>query len=172
MKNTLQQLQDEIANKKFNTKYMGIDFEKHKGNVGEVLIHSTKYIWANVRNVGYTIKRLVVGKISIAKMSGPVGIVTTMNDVAGMGKNLTEKVLSLLSITAFISIAIGATNLIPFPALDGNKLLLLAIEAIRGKSIPVETETKISMVGIVLLLGLALVTTFNDVVRLVQRIKN
>ena len=74
--------------------------------------------------------------------------------------------------TAFISTAIGATNLIPFPALDGSKLLLLMVEALRGKPIPKEKESKISMVGIVLLLGLALVTTFNDIMRLVQRIRN
>lgn len=149
---------------------LGVDFETHKGNIGEVLAHCTKYIWANSRNVGYTLKWLVFGEVSLSKMSGPVGIVTTMNDAANMGQTRSEKVLSLLSMTAFISIAIGATNLIPFPALDGNKLLLLVIEALRGKPITPETESKISLVGIVLLLGLAVVTTFNDILRLMKRI--
>lgn len=149
---------------------LGVDFEIHKGNLGESLLHSTKYIWANSRNVIYTLKWLVCGEVSLSKLSGPVGIVTTMSDAANIGQSVSEKILSLLSMTAFISIAIGATNLIPFPALDGNKLLLLAIEAVRGKPISPEKETRISMVGIVLLLGLALVTTFNDILRLIQRI--
>lgn len=151
---------------------LGVDFDIHKGNIVEVLAHSVKYIWANIRNVGYTLKWLVFGNVSVSKMSGPIGIVTTMNDAVNIGQNMGEKILSLLSMTAFISTAIGATNLIPFPALDGNKLLLLMVEALRGKPIPKEKESKISMVGIVLLLGLALVTTFNDIMRLVQRIRN
>ncbi|MBP5426459.1 MAG: RIP metalloprotease RseP [Clostridiales bacterium] len=151
---------------------LGIDFEMYQGNLGEVLLHSTKYIWANIRNVGYTLKWLVLGDVSVSKMTGPVGIVATMSDAASVGQNTKEKVLSLLKITAFINIAIGATNLIPFPALDGNKLLLLMVEAVRKKPISPEKEARISMAGIVVLLGLALVTTYNDIARLVQRIRN
>ncbi len=150
---------------------LGIEFSENKGNIVDSFKYSMKYIWANVRNVVYSIKWLVSGKVSISKMSGPVGIVTSMNDAASLGSNASEKIFSLLNMTAFISVAIGATNLIPFPALDGNKLLLLLIEVFRKKPISPEKESKISMVGLVALLILALITTSNDIIRLIQRIR-
>ncbi|NLC68553.1 MAG: RIP metalloprotease RseP, partial [Clostridiaceae bacterium] len=66
------------------------------------------------------------------------------------------------------SIALGAMNLIPFPALDGNKLLLLLIEGVRKKPIPPEKEAFISMIGFVILIILALFTVYNDTLRLLR----
>lgn len=150
---------------------LGIEFLEYKGNVVDALKDSMRYIWSNIRSVGYSIKWLVSGKVSISKMSGPVGIVTSMNDAASVGGSIGEKIFSLLNMTAFINIAIGATNLIPFPALDGNKLLLLMIEVFRKKPISPEKESKISMIGLVTLLILALITTSNDIMKLIQRIR-
>ena len=150
---------------------IGVAFSEHKGSLLEVLRHSTKYVWANVRNVGYSLKWLVSGQVSIKKMSGPVGIVTTMNDAANLSQTFQEKILNLLSMTAFISVAIGATNLVPFPALDGSKLLLLMIEAVTKKPIPPEKEARISMIGLTVLMILMLVTTSNDIIRIIDRIR-
>ena len=150
---------------------VGIGFLEYQGNLLEVLEHSAKYVWANVRNVGYSLKWLVSGQVSIKKMSGPVGIVTTMNDAANLSQVFQEKILNLLNMTAFISVAIGATNLVPFPALDGSKLLLLMIEAVTKKPIPPEKEAKISMVGLTVLMILMLITTSNDIMRIIDRIR-
>ena len=150
---------------------LGIEFATSKASVLEALKCSIKYIWSNVRNVAYNLKWLVSGKVSIKKMSGPVGIVTSMNDAANTGSDVGERIFALLNMTAFINVAIGATNLIPFPALDGSKLLLLIVEAVRKKPISPEKEAKISMVGLTILLVLALITTSNDIMRLIQRIR-
>ena len=70
--------------------------------------------------------------------------------------------------TGLMSIAIGATNLIPFPMLDGNRLVLIGIEAIRRKPLNPEKEAFISMVGFVLTIMIAVYAAFNDIVRLIN----
>jgi regulator of sigma E protease len=119
--------------------------------------------------VFYTISWLFTGKASFKDISGPVGIVTYIGDVVDMGKGFMEKFLYLLQITAFLSLNLGVMNLLPFPALDGGKLVLILVEKIRGKAISPEKEAWISMVGFVLLIGLLIATLFNDIPRVVQR---
>ena len=150
---------------------MGISFKENQDGILGITGHSLKYIWANVRNVGYSLKWLCTGKVSISQMSGPVGIVTVMNDATKEGINFKEKFIDLLSMTAYIDIAIGATNLVPFPALDGNKLLLLMLEVVRRKPISPEKENKISLVGLAVLMVLMLITTSNDIISIIQRIR-
>jgi regulator of sigma E protease len=72
-----------------------------------------------------------------------------------------------LNITSLISINLGVFNLIPFPALDGGRLLFLLIEAISKKRIPAEIEAKINFGGMVLLMGLMLFVVFKDIISLV-----
>lgn len=148
--------------------YLGIEYELKKGDIFEVMRYSILYAYSIARNVAYSLVWLVTGRVSLSQMTGPVGIVSTIGDVVEQGTTLANKLLYLLNITAFISIAIGATNLIPFPALDGNKLLLLLIEAVRKKPIPPEKEAFISMIGFVILIILALFTVYNDTLRLIR----
>jgi regulator of sigma E protease len=72
-----------------------------------------------------------------------------------------------MNTTAFMSIAIGATNLIPFPMLDGGRITLIGLEAVRGKPLSQEKEAYISMVGFVLIILLGIYAAYNDIVRLV-----
>ena len=67
---------------------------------------------------------------------------------------------------ALISISLGITNLLPIPALDGGKILILIIELIRRKQMKVETEAKIQMIGFSILLALSLIVTYNDIIRI------
>ena len=67
---------------------------------------------------------------------------------------------------ALISISLGITNLLPIPALDGGKILILIIEIIRRKQMKVETEAKIQMIGFSILLALSLIVTYNDIIRI------
>ncbi|MEG1027930.1 MAG: site-2 protease family protein, partial [Oscillospiraceae bacterium] len=76
---------------------------------------------------------------------------------------------SVLMIAAFISISIGMFNLLPFPALDGGKLVLLVIELITKKAIPKKVEAIINAVGLLLLLGLMVAVTFKDIFFLFRR---
>lgn len=148
--------------------YLGIEYELKKGNIFEVIGYSLSYAYSTVRNVAYSLGWLITGRVSFNQMMGPIGIVSSIGDVVEQGTTLANKLLYLLNFTAFLSIAIGATNLIPFPALDGNKLLLLLIEAVRKKPIPPEKEAFISGIGIVILIILAIFTFYNDTLRLIR----
>mgnify|MGYP000908848351 CR=1 FL=1 len=147
--------------------YLGFEYTLEKGNLLSVVKYSLVYAYSNVRNVAYSLGWLITGKVSLNQMTGPVGIVSSIGDAVGQATTFMNKLLYLLNITAFISIAIGATNLIPFPALDGSKLMLLLIEGIRKKPIPPEKEAFISMVGFVILIALAVFTIYNDTLRII-----
>lgn len=115
----------------------------------------------------YSIIWLFTGQVPLNQMAGPVGIVSTINTVVQQSPSLLDIILNLLSISALISIGLGVTNLLPIPPTDGSKMLLLIIEGIRRKPIPLEKEALISMVGFVVLLGLFIILTYNDIMRLI-----
>jgi regulator of sigma E protease len=74
--------------------------------------------------------------------------------------------VSLLAFTALISVNLGVINMMPLPALDGGRVLIILIEMITRKKFSPEIEGRINFVGFVLLMGLAVVIAFNDIMRL------
>ena len=68
---------------------------------------------------------------------------------------------------ALISVSLGVTNLLPFPPLDGGKVVLLIIEAIRKKPLKEKVEIQIQMLGFVLLIALSIFVTYNDITRVI-----
>ncbi|MDF2948044.1 MAG: rseP [Sedimentibacter sp.] len=107
-----------------------------------------------------TISQLVTGKLGSDALGGPVMVITMVGEAAESG------ILSLLNLAAFISINLGFMNLLPIPALDGSKLVFLVVEAIRGKSIPIEKEGYIHFIGFVVLIGFMIFITYKDILRL------
>ena len=97
------------------------------------------------------------------KLGGPVAIFKASSDAA---KNGIENVLNFL---AMISINIGIFNLIPIPALDGGKIVLNILEAIRRKPLKQEIETYVTLAGVVIMVVLMLAVTWNDIMRLFFR---
>lgn len=150
--------------------YSGLYFDTENLPFGATLKHSVLFAYSNIKNVGYTLKWLFTKDVGVKDMMGPIGIVDSMNQVAQSSVSLKETLINLMQIFAFISVAIGATNLIPFPALDGSKLVLLGIEAIRRKPIPVEKEAAISLVGLSILMGFAVFITYFDITRIINRV--
>jgi len=148
--------------------YVGVDFNSEHGSVFSIIDYSLKFTFSTVRSVVYSLFWLITGRVSVSQMMGPIGIVSTISSVAQQSPTFALMILNLLNITAFISIALGATNLIPFPALDGSKLVLIAVEAIRKKPLSPEKESYISMVGFFLLIILAVFTFYNDIMRLLK----
>ena len=148
--------------------YVGMSFKVKKAGLPALIKQSVVHTYAIARYVGYTLTWLIQGKVSLSQMMGPIGIVDTIGTVVQQSKaDIKELVINLFNITALISIALGATNLIPFPALDGSKLVILAVEGIRKKPIPVEKEAFISMIGFVILIVLAVFVFYNDILRIV-----
>ncbi len=104
------------------------------------------------------LKQLFTGKVGIDQMMGPVGI----SEVVAQTNGFRE----FFQMMALISLSLGITNLLPIPALDGGKILILLIEAIRRKPMKPETELNIQLLGFAILIGLSLIVTYNDILRI------
>lgn len=112
-----------------------------------------------VRELLVAIVQMISGRVPV-EVAGPVGIVTIIGDATRYG------IQSLLLLTAYLSLNLGLINLFPLPALDGSRIVFLAVEGLRGKPIDRQKEGMVHFVGLILLLGLMAFITFNDIVRL------
>lgn len=104
------------------------------------------------------LKQLFTGNVGVDQMMGPVGI----SEVVAKTDGLKE----FFEMMALISLSLGVTNLLPIPALDGGKILILLIEAIRRKPMKQETEVNIQLLGFAILIALSLYVTYNDILRI------
>ena len=124
-----------------------------------------KEAWNSVlyygRIVFTSLTDLLRGRESINNLSGPVGIVTAIGQAASYGWE------DLFQLLALITINLGIFNLLPFPALDGGKVVFLLIEGITGRAVPEKLEGSLTVAAFVLLFGLMLFATYNDIIRLV-----
>ena len=102
---------------------------------------------------------LVRGRESSINVSGPVCMVSAIGQAASYG---WEDVFELL---ALITINLGVLNLLPFPALDGGKIVFLLIEAVTGHAVPEKIQGSPPVAAFALLFGLLLFATYNDIVR-------
>ncbi|MGQ9477537.1 MAG: M50 family metallopeptidase [Candidatus Bipolaricaulia bacterium] len=94
--------------------------------------------------------------------SGPVGIASLI------GESLAQGLLPFFTLIAALSLMIGLMNLIPFPGLDGSRIAFISYELVRGRPIPREREGLVHYIGIVILLGLMLLVTYNDILKLIR----
>lgn len=106
------------------------------------------------------ISQSFVGEADFSQVAGPVGIVGMVGDAASYG------ITALLTFTAIISLNLAVINLLPFPALDGGRLVFVAIEAVTGKQIPVEWAGRVNLIGFAILMLLMIAVTYNDIIRL------
>lgn len=107
-----------------------------------------------------TLKYLFNGKVSINQLSGPVGIYSVVDSQAHQGME------ALLYLVAYLSINVGIINLLPFPAFDGGRILFLFIEKIFRKPVSKNVENIIHSIGFMLIIGLLIYVTFNDIIKL------
>lgn len=105
-----------------------------------------------------SIKMLFTGGFKADQMVGIVGISEVVVQTSG--------IVNYFHLLAVISVSLGVTNLLPIPALDGGKILILIIEVIRRKPMKMETEAKIQLIGFSLLMALTLFVTYNDILRI------
>ena len=101
---------------------------------------------------------LFKGKVGIKDMSGIVGI--------GEVVYKTEGILEFFNLMAIISLAVGVANLLPFPPLDGGKVVIVVCETVIRKKLPPNAEAIISYIGFGLLILLTIIVTYNDLIRI------
>ena len=108
----------------------------------------------------FTVYYLIIGRLSVKLLSGPVGIYNVVGVYSKAG------LTSLMSLLALICINVGFINILPLPAFDGGHVLFIVIEKIKGSRVNPKVENIIHTVGFVLLLILMILVTYNDIARL------
>ena len=140
------------------TYYLGINFKMAENN----FINNNYYAFYKTGNflgsILENLKMLFTGNVGIDQMMGPVGISSVVSQTTGL--------VDFIYMLAIISISLGITNLLPIPALDGGKLLILLVEAIRRKPMKEELEIGIQMVGFIILISLSIFISYRDILRI------
>lgn len=148
-----------------------------KGNVWETLKYSAYELRYNIKSTFLSLEYLITGKLGVNNLSGPVGIVSMMSDTIDQAKESAEGdtsiailniVLNMINFCIMLSANLGVMNLLPFPALDGGRTVLLLFEAIFKKKLPAEKEAWINTAGFILLIGLMVVVMFQDIFKIIQ----
>jgi len=142
--------------------YYGVEFnaEQERGFFVSIKYSFVK-MGAILRQMFVVLGNLFTGGLSINNLSGPVGIYSVVGEAKAYG------VLTLMQLTALLSVNVGFLNLIPFPAFDGGRIFLLLVEKIKGKPLKAETEGLINMIGFILIMILAVYVTGHDIFNLI-----
>jgi regulator of sigma E protease len=115
----------------------------------ELTVMTYKAIW-----------RMLTGKLALREsVTGPLGIFYITSKAASLG------IIAVLHLIAALSVSLAIFNLLPLPILDGGHILFLAIEKIRGKAFSIKTERIITQIGLSLIISLAIIVTYNDLIR-------
>lgn len=124
-------------------------------------IKMTGYLlWAIIYAFYDLLRNMIIGQPLGVEVAGPIGIADLTGQMARMG------IIYLLQFTALLSLNLAIINLLPFPALDGGRLIFLLIEKIKGSPVKQEVEAIFHNLGFVLLMALVLWVTFKDVLKL------
>lgn len=132
-----------------------------KQTFGGIIKHTWYMCTSTVKMIWESLLDLVFGKVSMEAVSGPVGVTEAIGTAAKSGA------YSLFYLLAVLTMNLGVFNLLPLPALDGGRLVFILFEMIFRRKVPAKFEGAVHFVGIVLLLGLMILVTFKDVVKLV-----
>lgn len=128
---------------------------------GESLYYAAKNCAGLEMMILDSLKGLLTGASSVNDFVGPVGIVSVVEQSAQAG------FVNLLTLTVLLSLNLGMINILPFPALDGGRIVFVFIRALTGKMISDRLENCIHLAGIMMLFGLMILITFKDVNKLI-----
>ena len=152
-----------VFNKDTQTYIIGITFDRTK-NIVKSFTNAVTTTWDITVQMVEFLGQLVTGRVEGGisnSVAGPVGVIGMVSDAAKTG------ITNLLYLGAVISLNLGIMNLVPFPALDGGRLLLLLIEGLRGgKKLDPSKESMINIVGMSILMAFMLFITYKDILRL------
>ena len=109
------------------------------------------------------LKLLFMGSVPLSNLGGPIAVASIAGEAAKAG------LMTFLLTMSLISVNIGMVNLLPLPALDGGALLLYAVEAFYGKSLPKSVQIAVQRVGIFLILSLFVLVFYNDILRIFHK---
>ncbi len=132
--------------------------------LGTALLDATMATASGLKNITLGLFGLIAdsvrGEADFSQVAGPIGIVGLVGDAASFG------LTSLLTFTAIISLNLAVVNMLPVPALDGGRLLFVAIEAVTRRPINPVWSGRLNLIGFALLMLLMVIVTWNDIVKL------
>lgn len=117
-------------------------------------LHVGRFLSATVDSV----KMIFTGKVEVKQLTGPIGI--------GKIVSKANEIEDFIQLLLLISLSLGVTNLLPFPPLDGGKIVLILIEAIRKKPLKESVEIGIQMAGFLIIIGLSIFVAYNDIMKI------
>ena len=130
-------------------------------NIVKAIANGPSATWNMAKSMYSGLYSLITGKVSAKELSGPVGIVYLIN------KGISRGFATVLYLTSLISLNLAIINMLPLPAVDGGRLLMVIIRRLTGKAISSKVEGVIHAVGLGLLLLLTIYVTWNDIVRFI-----
>jgi regulator of sigma E protease len=148
--------------------YMGVGIGGYlKCNVPQTFKYAFYTMKFYVESTFKSLGMLVTGQLSKDDVSGPVGLVKVVDEVYDSAKvyGAIDVLLNMMEIALLLSVNLGIMNLLPFPALDGGRLVFLLVEAFRGKPIPPEKEGMVHLAGMMALMVLMVLVFFNDITK-------
>lgn len=152
------EIQIELTPDYISTYYLGVNMKEAQDTFFNRCINGGMETKEFVFSIIDNLKQLFTGNVGVDQMMGPVGI----SEVVAKTNSFYEFIYML----ALISLSLGITNLLPIPALDGGKILILIIELIRRKPLKEQTEINIQLLGFAILIALSIYVTYNDVLRI------
>lgn len=129
----------------------------------EVMTGTYNHVVSSTVGIMDGFKKLVLGDFKMDDLGGPVRIVEVTGQFAAVGFS------AFLYWMALLSLYLGIFNLLPFPALDGSRLVFLALEAVRGKPVDPNKEGMVHFIGFAMLFMLMIAVTYNDILRLIKQ---
>lgn len=160
------EIPEEYVGKTYSTSRYIIGFEPlicevTAANIVPQAWHYTEYV---AKSIYRALWDMISRQSGFENVSGPVGVAGAVNQAVHSGK---ESGINVLFLVAMLTINLGIFNLLPLPALDGGRLFFMLVELIRGEPVPPEKEGLVHAIGLVLLLILAAVICFNDILKLI-----
>ncbi|MDO5135482.1 MAG: RIP metalloprotease RseP [Eubacteriales bacterium] len=121
-----------------------------------------------IRSTFQSLKELVTGGLGFQELSGPVGVVDAIGDTYEQSKSqgMGTVLVNMMYMAVLLSANLGVMNLLPFPALDGGRLVFLAVEAVRRRPVNRQVEGMIHFAGLMLLMLLMVVVMYNDLLKI------
>ncbi|MBR2705279.1 MAG: RIP metalloprotease RseP [Clostridia bacterium] len=142
------------------TNYMiGVTFSKADNTFGSKIYYSLITTKEFAFSIVDNLRELFTGKVRKSDLMGPVGISRAVTK--------TDTIVSFISLLTLISLSLGVTNLLPFPPLDGGRIVILIIEWIRKKPLEEKYEVGIQLIGFGLMIMLSIYITYHDILRII-----
>lgn len=159
-----------LTPKEYRTPQLGFAY-----NVGcvrakgwDVLKYGALEVKYMIRTTIMSLKELFTGGLGVDDLSGPVGVVDAIGDTYEQSKDEGTLMIwmNMLNMVVLLSANLGVMNLLPFPALDGGRLVFLILEAVRRKPVNREIEGMIHFAGLMLLMVLMVVVMYHDILKI------